>query len=64
MVRRTMAEQMWDDDQTITFYDCYDARRQGRSKAAQVRLYDQVRTCWETVTGTDLGTEFRVAGNA
>lgn len=64
MVRRTMAEQMWDDDQTITFYDCYDALRQGRSKAAQVRLYDQVRTCWETVTGTDLGTEFRIAGTA
>jgi len=59
MVRRIMAEHLWEEDEdSISFYDCYDALREGRSKALQVRLYDQVRTCWETVTGTDLSTSF------
>ncbi|KAI5367781.1 hypothetical protein Slin15195_G029140 [Septoria linicola] len=62
MVRRIVVESLWEDGTTISFYDCCDALRTGRSKAAAARLSQQARTSWAAITiGADFGTEFRLA---
>ncbi|KAK4497994.1 hypothetical protein PRZ48_010650 [Zasmidium cellare] len=58
MTRRIIAEQLWDEGGVVTFYDCWDTLREGRSKAAAARLHEQVRICWQGVTDADVSTDF------
>lgn len=61
MVRRIIAESLWETGGTVSFYDCCEQMRTGRSKAAAARLASQARQSWTTITGTDLSTEFSLA---
>ena len=55
-----MAELLWEDGGTVESHDIYETLKEGRTKAASVRLHEQVRRSWEAITGADLGTEFSV----
>lgn len=61
MVRRIIAESLWEEDSTVSFYDCCEHLRTGRSKAGAARLFQQARTSWTAITQTDIGTEFSLA---
>lgn len=61
MVRRIIAESLWETGGTVSFYDCCEQMRTGRSKAAAARLASQARQSWTIITGTDLSTEFSLA---
>lgn len=58
MTRRIIAEQLWEDGGVVTFYDCWDTLKEGRTKAAAARLHEQIRICWTGITDADLGTDF------
>ncbi|KAM3423293.1 hypothetical protein BST61_g732 [Cercospora zeina] len=58
MVRRIIAESLWEESSTVSFYDCCDHLRIGRSKAGAARLFQQARTSWTTITQTDIASEF------
>lgn len=61
MVRRIISESLWETGGSVSFYDCCEQMRMGRSKAAAARLSQQARQSWATITGTDIGTEFSLA---
>ncbi|KAK4613312.1 hypothetical protein CLAFUW4_09147 [Fulvia fulva] len=60
LVRRMMAELLWEHAGTVESHDIYETLKEGRTKAASVRLHEQVRRSWEAITGADLSTEFSI----
>ncbi|EME42014.1 hypothetical protein DOTSEDRAFT_25672 [Dothistroma septosporum NZE10] len=60
LVRRIMAELLWEAGGTVESHDIYETLKEGRTKAASVRLHEQVRRSWEAITGADISTEFSI----
>lgn len=61
MVRRIIVEALWEEGTSVSFYDCQDALKLGRSRAAAMRLFSQAQTCWTTITQTSIGSEFSLS---
>jgi hypothetical protein len=58
MVRRVIADALWEGAEDVSFYDCCEILKAGRSKAAAARLFAQARSSWSTITQCDIGTAF------
>ncbi|KXT14214.1 hypothetical protein AC579_7539 [Pseudocercospora musae] len=61
MVSRIVVEALWEDGTSVSFYDCQDALKLGRSRAAAMRLFAQAQSSWTRITQTSVGSEFSLS---